>query len=293
MTLISQLLLLSTMVTLPQSSTHNYILTKTMLDNTGTLSLNKIDYYDGLGRPVQTVQHKLSPGGTDIVTLQEYDGAGRPFKSYLPASVITTTGAYVLPTEFKTVSNIFYSDSRTFEETVYESSPLNRVDKVYGPGSAWYSNDKSVTTSRHTNGGSGELSCALYAVTSPTSLQRKGLYSAGELYVTKITGEDGLVSYTFTDKLGQVVLERVMNGTIMNDTYYVYDDFGNLRYVLPPEASDALTTNSTWVDSHLALTNYAYVYKYDGRNRCIQKRIPGIDPVEMRYDRVDRRCGRH
>ena len=37
----------------------------------------------------------------------------------------------------------------------------------------------------------------------------------------------------FTDKLGQVVLERVMNGSAMNDTFYVYDDFGNLRYVLP------------------------------------------------------------
>ena len=50
-----------------------------------------------------------------------------------------------------------------------------------------------------------------------------------ELFVTRTTGEDGHISYTFTDKLGQVVLERVMNGNAMNDTYYVYDANGNLK----------------------------------------------------------------
>jgi len=65
----------------------------------------------------------------------------------------------------------------------------------------------------------GELSCAFYAVASGNSLKRNGLYSRGELFVTRTTGEDGHISYTFTDKQGQVVLERVMNGSAMNDTY--------------------------------------------------------------------------
>ena len=278
----------STLLMLGQSSNQNYILTRTMLNDAGSSYMDKIDYYDGLGRPVETVLKKASPGQKDMVTLQEYDTAGRPSHSYIPVPVTTATGEYVAPATMKSTSNSFYGDARGFEQTVYESSPLNRIDKVYGAGAAWYSNGKPVSTSRYTNSSTGELSCALYAVASNTSLQRKGLYAAGELFVTKTTGEDGHISYTFTDKLGQVVLERVMNGAVMNDTYYVYDDFGNLRYGLPPAASNVLTATTTWGDTHTALVNHAYIYKYDGRNRCTRKVLPGCDSISMRYDKADR-----
>ena len=51
-----------------QSTTMNYVLTKTMLDNTGTTSHNIIDYHDGFGRLVETVQKAASPTNKDIVT---------------------------------------------------------------------------------------------------------------------------------------------------------------------------------------------------------------------------------
>ncbi len=46
-----------------------------------------------------------------------------------------------------------------------------------------------------------------------------------------------------------------MNGSAPYDTYYVYDDLGRLRYVLPPV-----------VDGNIAAANlalYAYRYEYD------------------------------
>ncbi len=270
------------------SSNQNYILSKTMLDHTGTASFDQIDYFDGLGRPTETVLYKSSPGQKDIVTLQEYDAAGRPSSSYIPVPVSTATGEYVVPSTVKTTSGSFYGDAYAYDKTVYELSPLNRITDEYGPGAAWHTAGKSVKTGWLTNTSSGEFSCALYAVASGTSLKRNGLYSRGELFVTKTTDEDGHISYTFTDKLGQVVLERVMNGSAMNDTYYVYDDFGNLRYVLPPAASDALTATTTWADSHTVLVNHAYLYKYDHRNRCTRKVLPGCDSTSMRYDRADR-----
>lgn len=55
-----------------------------LLDSTGTASADKIDYFDGLGRSSQTVLRKFSPGLKDIVTLREYDTAGRLSRSYLP-----------------------------------------------------------------------------------------------------------------------------------------------------------------------------------------------------------------
>ncbi|MEL7601329.1 MAG: DUF6443 domain-containing protein, partial [Proteiniphilum sp.] len=266
----------------------NYIHTKTMLDNTGIASSDRTDYSDGLGRSAQTVLHKSSPGQKDIVTLQEYDEAGRPSNSYIPVPVTTATGEFVTHSTVKTASNSFYGDAYAYDKAVYEPSPLNRITDEYGPGAAWHTAQKRISTSRYTNSSTGELSCILYAIASGTSLQNKGLCGPGELFVTKTTDEDGHISYTFADKLGQVVLERVMNGSAMNDTYSVYDDFGNLRYVLPPAAADALNTVSTWTDENQTLKDYAYIYKYDGQSRCILKKLPGNDPIEMRYDRADR-----
>ena len=275
-------------VTLSPSSNRNYILTQTMLDNTGNLSFNKIDYYDGLGRPSEMVMHNASPGQKDIVTLQEYDEVGRLLNSYIPSPVSTANGSYVEKTTFKAKSNSFHGDAYAYEKTVYEASPLDRITDKYGAGAAWHTGEKRVTTNHFVNSSSEELSCALYAVASSNSLQRKGLYAAGELSVTKTTGEDGHVTYIFTDKLGQVILERMMNGTKRNDTYYVYDEFGNLSYILPPAASDALGTNTIWEDTDMTLRNFAYVYKYDEFRHCIQKRLPGCDPVEIRYDKANR-----
>ena len=271
-----------------QSHDRNHIQTKIFLDNAGVNSQLKIDYFDGLGRPVETVLHKASPGLKDIVTLLEYDPAGRIAASHITTPVNSSTGAYVDPSGFKSASQSFYGDSYAFEQPVYEASPLERVTKHYGPGSAWQTAGKAILTSHHANSSSGELSCTLYSVASTSSLQRKGIYPAGELFVTKSTDEDGHVSYIFTDKQGKTVLERVMNGTIMNDTYYVYDELDNLRYVLPPAASDLLTATTTWTDTHATLSSYAYIYKYDGYNRCTRKVLPGCDSISMRYDKADR-----
>ena len=53
------------------------------------------------------------------------------------------------------------------------------------------------------------------------------------------------------------------------DTYYIYDDFGNLTYVIPPK----VTTNDGVSTTELA--ELCYQYKYDYRNRLIEKKIPG------------------
>lgn len=110
---------------LSKSSDRNYILSRSLLDSTGTVSSDMINYFDGLGRPSQTVMKKASPGTVpkDIVTLQEYDGVGRPSHSYIPVPVTTTTGEYVAPATVKSASNSFYGDAHAYEKPVYEPSP--------------------------------------------------------------------------------------------------------------------------------------------------------------------------
>ena len=69
-------------------------------------------------------------------------------------------------------------------------------------------------------------------------------------------------------------------------TYYVYDDYQNLRYIIPPLASVKLKENNwVWNDEVNALVFYNY---YDGRGRVTHKKVPGAGEVQMVYDKLDR-----
>ena len=49
-----------------------------------------------------------------------------------------------------------------------------------------------------------------------------------------ITDEDGKQVKTFTDSQGRIVLKRQIGQGDYIDTYYVYNDLGDLRFVLSP-----------------------------------------------------------
>jgi RHS repeat-associated protein len=163
---------------------------------------------------------------------------------------------------------------------VYEASPLNRVVTQYGPGNAWQSSYHGIETQYLTNTQSAPYNCKRYSAGSADTPTENGTYAPAQLYVNETTDEDGHVSYTFTDKLRQVLLTRQMDGTTAHDTYYVYDDRGNLRFVLPPKYQDAPNTTG--------LAQYAYQYKYDHRKRMIAKKLPGAEWIYYIYDKDDR-----
>ncbi len=93
--------------TFSQSINQNYVVTtipriKGLIDD-GTLKTARtdkakvqvtIDYADGLGRSLQSVQWKASPLGNDIVFPKTYDAFGREVKKYLPYAPTGTTGSY-------------------------------------------------------------------------------------------------------------------------------------------------------------------------------------------------------
>jgi len=269
-----------------QSADQNYILTQTY--TSASACIEKIQYYDGLGRPVETVEKGITPSGADLITYQEYDSCGRENKLWLPVNISGNSGKFAtLSTIQSQAPGKYDGDAYPYSETKYEASPLNRITEQYGPGQSWRTNNRRVVTDYLTNSASGDLACKRYSLSSD-NLYQNGPYDAGVLYVTKTTDENNNVSYEFKDKLGQVVLQRRMNGATC-DTYFVYDDFGNLRYVLPPLAADATaTTGTTYLPTTDAVANYAYIYRYDSRNRCTEKKLPGAEWIYMVYDKADR-----
>lgn len=275
---------------LPESQ--NYIHTRTYTQAGGGRYLDVIQYFDGLGRPIQTAQRGITPFTKDLVTQQEYDGFGRESYIWLPAAISGNNGNFIATKSVvesasrQTNVNGTTADQRPYSYPEYESSPLSRVIKQYGPGQEW--NNAPIKTDYLSNNSS--YPCAKFTTTDSRetiSITRSGVYADGELYVTRMTDESGNAAYEFKDKLGQVLLTRQMNGSTPHDTYYIYDSYGNLRAVLPPEAS-AQFISGIWYESNTYLRNYAFVYKYDTRNRCIAKKIPGADWIYMVYDKADR-----
>ncbi|MCO6164494.1 type IV secretion protein Rhs, partial [Flavobacterium sp. NRK F7] len=117
-------------------------------------------------------------------------------------------------------------------------------------------------------------------------LNNLGVYADNELYktITKDENHSGTTknhtTEEFKNKEGQVVLKRTYNNSEAYDTYYVYDQFGNLTYVIPPLAEGA-SDQST-------LDNLGYQYKYDYRNRLVEKKLPGKQWEYIVYDKLDR-----
>ena len=105
------------------------------------------------------------------------------------------------------------------------------------------------------------------------------------LFRSITTDEEGNKIQAFINKTGQTLLKRVeAPNSEWADTYYIYDDFSNLRYVLPPEASKQTTATPDAAFLNL----WAFQYKYDGRRRMVKKQVPGAGAVYMVYDNRDR-----
>ena len=249
-------------------------------------------YVDGLGRPIETVARQALPGDKDLVQFMLYDEYGR--QVYQPMAFQSTTGdgaMYLSPsTRQSTFLNSHYAGEDIFYgKTEYESSPLNRVLKQMAPGNSWAGSSVGVSNSWRTNNATDAVRSWTVGGGTPTSTA----YAIKELMVSITTDEEGNKVKQFTDKLGRVVLKQVQKGTTTNDghtdwlnTYYLYDDFGNLRYVLPPRLVELMQSSWTW--NATDVTNLGFQYTYDGRNRMITKQVPGAGRVDMVYDKLDR-----
>ena len=264
-----------------QSADHNYVKQETMLNASKSQKITSVQYYDGYSRPVLLAGNGMAGGGKYTFALTTYDGLGRVSESWLPA-VGTTSSSFLAASEVQSLSDTTYGDSYAYTRKHYDA--LGRTTSVDGIGSAWRSAGKKVTTAYGTNTSSEVRKYT--AVAGSGTLSYSTHYSNGTLSVETTTDEDGKTHVVYKDATGKTVLERSAGN---HDTYYVYDNMDRLRFVLPPCASDALASTGSWsMDSNDVLRDYAYYYEYDGRGRCIKKKLPGAEHILYEYDTRDR-----
>ncbi len=307
-----------------QSTNQNYVKSVTYKQETATVlpasptaaqAAVNVTYFDGLGRPMQQVAHRQSAigTGTDIVTPIVYDAFGRQTHDYLPYAAQTATMAY----DTAAVANVsaFYNTT-AYENTTnpysqkrLEASPLGRIMEQGAPGLDWlvdHENDDDNTIKfEYGTNVAGEVklfkanatlhpsfSSPLYNIALVNGAGTT-YYNPGQLYKTITRDENWKpvpanhiklsTTEEFKNKKGKVVLKRTYNlvgSTVTpHDTYYIYDQFDNLTYVIPPLATGNING---------LLNDLCYQYRYDSRNRLVEKKLPGKQWEFIVYDKLDR-----
>jgi RHS repeat-associated protein len=280
-------------------------------------AIQNYSYFDRLGRPVQHRAHMQSDTGKDIVTHIEYDASGRQSKGFLPYVSSSATkqydanaaaevlSFYASPTLARTGNPDFEATANPYSEKQFEASPFGRVSKQASPGSRWLlppspaATDHTVRMEYLTNATADQI--RLYRAVAgtpsggyyPATLTHDGFYGEGTLYKYLMKDENWTAGNANTvqeykNKKGQVILKRKYGMSSVNgvpaegwhDTYYVYDQFGNLAYVLPPMSDGS--------GSAADLDGLCYQYRYDGRNRLVEKKEPGKDWEFIIYDNLGR-----
>ena len=103
-----------------QNSNQNYVVTRTMLNESSSSYLDVVKYYDGLGRLCQTVHNQVTPQKNNLLDLSEYDESGRDVKDWLP---VYSSSAYLSASAFSsTASGNYGSTARPLNQSVYEAS---------------------------------------------------------------------------------------------------------------------------------------------------------------------------
>ncbi|MFC3197314.1 DUF6443 domain-containing protein [Parapedobacter deserti] len=299
-----------------------------------TSAMRDVEYFDQLGRTIQQVAVRATPGNTykDVVVPVDYDAFGRQHREYLPYATSTGAGGAFKAVALSAQAN-YYVDAGTvpagqsvntyaYSEKVFDNSPLERVVQQGFPGATWspsssrgafsgrtvvanYNRNNTTAFSqfgttrravryRISYNGSGQPLLVHDGIYAEGQLTVKITYSENWVYTTPEEGRLGSVE-EYSDKSGQVVLRRTFNkkGNTFEilSTYYVHDDFGNLVYVLPPGVDAATNPDRESLPGSSALAtwlnNFAYQYRYDGRNRVVERKLPGNGWEYIVYNKLD------
>lgn len=278
----AMLLVLS--VSQAQTSSENYVLTKRVVDNGDTLV--DVQYFDGLGRNCETVKKYYSDNGAkDLIALNQYDGMGNLYKSWNPVPYPGTSERISDDVIGITATNV-YGDSVPYTLYEYDKTLNCRLCKECGPGFLWAKNGKAKEVSRC--GNEANVYPVFKLSGNKKSFSFDKYYAPGTLLEIKWVDEDGLSITKCYDIFNNLVLEKNGVGKI---TYYIYDNDGKLVFVLPPavyEACSIVKNINHSISEDEDLQKFAYFYRYDEKGRCVEKKLPGCEPILMIYDKDDK-----
>lgn len=248
-------------------------------------------YGDGFGRAQQVIVVGGSPNGKDLIQHKSYDNMGRESTSYLPYASANNNAAF--RGNAATEQNTFYNtsgqktatDASPFSQQVFENSPLQRVLQQGSVGTGFQPGEHYKTMAYGTN-----LSSETVRRWQPDGSDG-GTWTAGTLSVSTVTDENGAKTTVYTDAMGQTVFKRQwlgQGGVSWLNTGYVYDDLGQLVFVVPPKAFALMESVGNYSLAQPDVAKLIFSYVYDEKGRQVERTVPGSSAVYMIYDRMDR-----
>lgn len=283
-----------------QTSTENYVQSKTCLTADCSKFSETITYFDGLGRPKQVVSVRTTPTGKDLVTPITYDGFGRQAKDILPVPVTTQNSNIHSSITNENTANNYYAVSNAYAEKEIENSPLDRVKQFAAPGDPWKLQSGHTKKYQYEANAAGEVRKYITSTSVNTvnnisntvstlsiSGDYNGYFPAAVLYKNTETDEDGNPVVTFRNGNDQTLLIRRNDGGQNIDTYYVYNEYDQLAFIIPQKAVEQIAQNGNVISSTI-MDDLCYQYRYDGKDREVEKHLPGKDWEYTVYDKQDR-----
>ncbi len=257
----------------------------TVVGLTGANVIRTFNYFDGLGRPLQSVKLDNSPASSDVFNYSVYDQYGRQALQYLPfnKNTVNTTYSTVYDASAASDQISFYNTlyagqgSVAYQQTLFDLTPLNRTKGVKSAGTAFQSFPSNTD---YWLNDADDVRILTSSASPPANF-----YPANTFYKTRNIDEDGKITIVYTDKIGQKIMEDV--GGAM--TYYMYNEMGLVTQIIQPEGSKILHTTVGTTNTTASVIRHSFLYTYDGEYRLATKSIPGTTGnYSYAYDRLDR-----
>lgn len=207
-------------------------------------------YYDGLGRPVQTISkggaleehyvaNRYAKVQKDLVSISHYDEFGLEKYKFLPfaSNGVGTDPTLYLTGKLKlspfTELNGFYSaelpgEQYLYSRTNFDNSTLKRPTEIFAPGNDWAGTENASGTSRKSVKIYYGLNTNLDAVRKWRAIKGIGVelgtvmynegptgtYAPSDLIKVVQVSEDGAETVEFKDKDGRVILKKNKVGNV-------------------------------------------------------------------------------
>lgn len=283
-------------------TTENYVFSRQYLEPTTSSSmvakqLQNVTYHDGLGRAFQNISIKSTPLQKDLITPRAYDGFSRETMQFLPLpQVQSLNGAPFAVINTSNAAVLYHDTNRLFEQNVLEPPPRSRLLEKRIPGEPW--ENKPALYSYSTN--SLEEVLNLMAQTSWINgvnvstlvlAQSSKFYLPGSLRKITRKDQDGSTLAEFRDFENRLLLRRHYTDEGNQDTYFVYNEYGQRAFNISPLASTTLylkAPGSVLTSEDPLLAELAQSYRYDTWGREAEFRDFGKSWTYQVFDKADR-----
>ncbi|CAL1518549.1 DUF6443 domain-containing protein [Chitinophaga sp. MM2321] len=260
-----------------------------------------VSYADGLGRIVQGIAVAASYSGKDLVAVNSYDQFGQVPTNYLSYYTESNTNNGAFRADAAVKQPAFYKaltgDDYFYQRRIAEDAPEPRYIMNQLPGKALVGNNIGKKVEARVNSAVDKV--RLWVVeSSDNSLPKSAVvYESGQLVVKVTTDEHQVKKTSYIDKQGKLIMtteqEKADNEDGQLRTCYVYDEIGQLRYILPPLVVKYCITKNMWdfsdAESKRVLSELGFQYLYDEKGRNISYNLPGSkSPDLLVYDNKDR-----